>query len=145
MTVGILRTGGFVLNVATNSILKNQKLNIVRTVAQRWRVITMTAEEVRNQLEELIRDRESFMVGDYDKDIYDRDKEALEFAVKAVEKQIPKKVKREFLSIGGAITCFEAEICPSCGKNIYDDEVEVSYNEHCPECGQALDWSDENE
>ena len=105
----------------------------------------MTAEEVRNQLEELIRDRESFMVGDYDKDIYDRDKEALEFAVKADEKQIPKKVKREFLSIGGAITCFEAEICPSCGKNIYDDEVEVSYNEHCPECGQALDWSDENE
>lgn len=53
----------------------------------------MTAEEVRNQLEELIRDRESFMVGDYDKDIYDRDKEALEFAVKAVEKQIHLKEK----------------------------------------------------
>jgi hypothetical protein len=57
MTMGILRTGGFVLNVATNFILKNQKLNIVRTAAQRWRVITMTAEEVRNQLEELIKDR----------------------------------------------------------------------------------------
>ena len=53
----------------------------------------MTVEEVRNQLEELIRDRESFMVGDYDKDIYDRDKEALEFAVKAVEKQIHLKEK----------------------------------------------------
>lgn len=105
----------------------------------------MTVEEVRNQLEELIRDRESFMVGDYDKDIYDRDKEALEFAVKAVEKQIPKKVKREFLAVGGAITCIEAEICPNCGKDIYDDEVEVSYYEYCPDCGQALDWSDENE
>ena len=106
----------------------------------------MTAKDVKCRLEELIRDRESFMVGDYDKDIYDRDKEALEFAVKAVEKQIPKKVKREFLTaIGGAITCIEAEICPNCGKDIYDDEVEVSYYEYCPECGQALDWSDENE
>ena len=45
----------------------------------------MTAEEVRNQLKELIRDRESFMVGDYDKDIYDRDKEALELAIQALE------------------------------------------------------------
>lgn len=71
--------------------------------------------------------------------------EAVEIAREAIEKQIPKKVKREFLAIGGAITCFEAEICPSCGKNIYDDEVEVSYNEHCPECGQALDWSSEDE
>ena len=44
----------------------------------------MTVEEIKNQLEELIKDRESFMVGDYDKDIYDRDKEALVFAVKAV-------------------------------------------------------------
>ncbi len=105
----------------------------------------MTAEEVNNRLDELIKDRESFMVGDYDKDIYDRDKEALEFAVKAVEKQIPKKVKREFLAVGGAITCIEAEICPNCGKDIYDDEVEVSYYEYCPDCGQALDWSDENE
>lgn len=71
--------------------------------------------------------------------------EAVEIARQAIEKQIPKKVKREFLAIGGAITCIEAEICPNCGKDIYDDEVEVSYYEYCPDCGQALDWSDENE
>ena len=52
----------------------------------------MTIEEIKSQLEELIKDRESFMVGDYDKDIYDRDKEALEFAVKAVEKAARKGV-----------------------------------------------------
>lgn len=104
----------------------------------------MTVEEIKKQLEELIKDRESFMVGDYDKDIYGRDKEALAFAVKAVEKQIPKKVRREFKSIDKAITCFEVELCPRCGKNIYDDEVEVSYYEYCPECGQALDWSENN-
>ena len=63
----------------------------------------------------------------------------------SLKKQIPKKVKREFLAVGGAITCIEAEICPNCGKDIYDDEVEVSYYEYCPDCGQALDWSDENE
>ena len=51
-------------------------------------MMKMTGEEVKNQLEELIKDRESFMVGDYDKDIYDCDKEALVFAVKAVEKQM---------------------------------------------------------
>ena len=96
----------------------------------------MTTEEVRNQLEELIKDRESFMVGDYDKDIYDRDKEALEFAVKAVEKQIPKKIKTVYLET----------ICPYCGKIFYvgDPNTVMIYN-FCPDCGQALDWSDEDE
>ena len=94
----------------------------------------MTAEEVRNQLEELIRDRESFMVGDYDKDIYDRDKEALEFAVKAVEKQIPKKLIGQNTMWG---------ICPNCEKAA---EIHAFREpKHCEHCGQALDWSDENE
>ena len=106
----------------------------------------MTAEEVNNRLDELIKDRESFMVGDYDKDIYDRDKEALEFAVKAVEKQIPKKVIREFKSIGGAITCFETSVCPICEMDFYIDDLgQTMYCDFCPDCGQALDWSDEDE
>ena len=97
----------------------------------------MTAEEVRNQLEELIRDRESFMVGDYDKDIYDRDKEALEFAVKAVEKQIPQKPQNATYFYGGKYSC------QGCSKALCFDFDEQK--EYCPECGQALDWSDENE
>ena len=106
----------------------------------------MTIEEIKNQLEDLIKDRESFMVGDYDKDIYDRDKEALEFAVKAVEKQIPKKVIREFKSIGGAITCFETSVCPICEMDFYIDDLgQTMYCDFCPDCGQALDWSGDDE
>lgn len=150
MTVGILRTGGFVLNVATNYILKNQKLNIVRTVAQRWRVIKMTIEEIKSQLEDLIRDRESFMVGDYDKDIYDRDKEALEFAVKAVEKQIPKKLihKTTRFVIQGFELDDDCIYCPLCNKFIGNLSAEPDFNrisDYCPDCGQALDWGGEDE
>ena len=50
----------------------------------------MTTEQAIYQLEDLIKDRESFMVGDYDKSIYDRDKEALQTAITALGKQIPK-------------------------------------------------------
>ena len=106
----------------------------------------MTVEEIKNQLEDLIKDRESFMVGDYDKDIYDRDKEALEFAVKAVEKQIPKKVKKEFRTIDGAITCFETDVCPNCEMDFYIDDLgQTMYCDFCPDCGQALDWGGEDE
>lgn len=106
----------------------------------------MTIEEIKNQLEELIKDRESFMVGDYDKDIYDCDKEALEFAVKAVEKQVPKKVKREFATEGGCITCFETDVCPTCGDDFYIDDLgQTMYYSFCPDCGQALDWTDDDE
>ena len=92
----------------------------------------MTVEEIKNQLEELIRDRESFMVGDYDKDIYDRDKEALVFAVKALEKQIPEK-----LTTNGFVF-----FCPECRGSVWQIKPESRY---CFRCGQALDWSGENE
>lgn len=99
----------------------------------------MTIEEIKNQLEELIKDRESFMVGDYDKDIYDRDKEALEFVVKAVEKQIPKKPNNIY--------------CPICKRPLRKEKKDIGYtgkvkkrkaDNYCPGCGQALDWSDKN-
>lgn len=106
----------------------------------------MTIEEIKNQLEELIKDRESFMVGDYDKDIYDRDKEALEFAVKAVEKQVPKKVKHKTTRF--VIQGFELDddcvYCPLCNKFMGNLSAEPDFNrisDYCPDCGQALDWS----
>lgn len=99
----------------------------------------MTAEEVKNRLDELIKDRESFMVGNYDKDIYDRDKEALEFAVKAIEKQIPKKFV-------GRLSTLDIN-CPCCNsEDIYDiPNRRIVKQNYCPNCGQALDWSGENE
>ena len=53
--------------------------------------------------------------------------EALDVAIQALEKQIPKKpIDR----------CMYKE-CPICGN------VEIEFCKHCPDCGQKLDWSDE--
>lgn len=53
---------------------------------------------------------------------------ALSYAVTAMEKQMPKKVKEHLF-------------CPLCGKSgLFDDcGCELS---HCGDCGQKLDWSE---
>lgn len=61
-------------------------------------------------------------------------------AILALEKQMPKKVKRVNI-ISGLI---EEIYCPVCGK-YYGDKVKGNAYlfwspEHC-ECGQALDWN----
>ena len=97
----------------------------------------MTTEQAIYQLTDLIKDRESFMVGDYDKSIYDRDKEALQTAITALEKQVPKKVIWESAK-NGKIYAFYWACCPNCGNDICDeDNVELKF---CTDCGQALDW-----
>lgn len=45
----------------------------------------MKREEVINQLKELIEDRKSFMIGEYD-DCYDKDVQSLEFAIRELER-----------------------------------------------------------
>lgn len=71
---------------------------------------------------------------------------ALENAIEALEKQIPKKVKKEFRTVGGAITSFETDVCPNCGMDFYIDDLgQTMYCDFCPDCGQALDWDDSNE
>lgn len=60
-------------------------------------------------------------------------------AIKALEKQIPK----------GAISAYKGYYnCPTCKNNINitDDDLYVYGIEppkYCDECGQALDWSEE--
>lgn len=55
-------------------------------------------------------------------------------AIKALEKQIPKKVKnREF----------ECASCPECGTTVIMLANELENEKYCPQCGQALDWSEE--
>ena len=63
--------------------------------------------------------------------------EALEFAIKALEKQIPKKAidvscKRDF---NGDIFINRGN-CPVC-----NEELNNAYN-YCCECGQMIDWSE---
>lgn len=67
--------------------------------------------------------------------------EWLEEAKEALEKQIPKKPTFEgdgYDDSGNII--YDTWICPCCG-----DRYEVDYerHNHCPTCGQAIDWSDE--
>lgn len=101
----------------------------------------MTFEEAKKQLEELIQDRKSFIVGD-DDEIYRKDIEALKKAVEVLDKQIPKKVKKEFVTVNGCITCFETDVCPVCGNDFHIEDLEQTmYYSFCPHCGQALDWS----
>ena len=57
---------------------------------------------------------------------------------KALEKQIPKKVKHLNRHGDGADLynrdCF---FCPSCGRRLRNKQKDP----HCGRCGQALDWS----
>ena len=103
----------------------------------------MTIEEAKEQLREIIFDTESLIVGDVAKGIYRKDLEALKMAVEALEKQVPKKVKKEFVTVNGCITCFETDVCPVCGNDFYIEDLgQTMYYSFCPDCGQALDWSE---
>lgn len=64
--------------------------------------------------------------------------EVAETAIKALEKQIPKKITHE-------ATLHKCCTCPNC-KNVIDEfeqfgenKVRVKYN-YCHFCGQKLDW-----
>ena len=106
----------------------------------------MTIEKAIEQLEDLIKDRESFCHRDDFDDMFLQDIEALKVGISALEKQIPKKVKKEFVTVNGCITCFETDVCPVCGNDFYIEDLgQTMYYAFCPDCGQALDWSDENE
>ena len=67
--------------------------------------------------------------------------QALEMAIKALEKQIPKQ----------AISIYKENYkCPTCENyiDITDDDLyvyEIEPPKCCDECGQALDWSGNND
>lgn len=58
--------------------------------------------------------------------------EALDMAIKALEKQIPKKFarKEEFMA---------KNRCPECNAVLLFATLQL----HCGKCGQAIDWSEE--
>ena len=67
--------------------------------------------------------------------------EALEMAVKALEKQVPKKPTKlgSKLLIGAGWTYKCPTCCSVCGENKYHPEV-TQDDMYCTQCGQALDW-----
>lgn len=61
--------------------------------------------------------------------------EAYKLAIKALEKQIPKKPNK---CVGFSESLF---ICPTCGR-----KQPIMYGQyHCKECGQKLDWNTDKE
>ena len=53
-----------------------------------------------------------------------------DMAIEALEKQIPKKVTKS--------------VCPSCKRIFLFRHGEKRKGDYCDNCGQALDWSDNN-
>lgn len=56
----------------------------------------------------------------------------------AVEKQIPKKPDLEADGYADGELVYDTWICPCCEKHY---ELDHDDYKHCPECGQAIDWS----
>ena len=60
----------------------------------------------------------------------------------AVEKQTAKKPDYEGDGYADGHLVYDTWICPCCGKHY---EVDYDNYNYCPDCGQKLDWSDEDE
>ena len=56
--------------------------------------------------------------------------EAVDTAIEALEKQIPKKIIKSSFSVA---------FCPSCEKSVWQNKDESQY---CFRCGQALKWGE---
>ena len=68
---------------------------------------------------------------------------ALTIAKEALEKQIPKKPDLEGDGYGdNGELIYDTGYCPDCRCQF---EVDYDVTDYCPECGQALDWSDIDE
>ena len=66
---------------------------------------------------------------------------ALEMAIKALEKQIPKNPTYDGDGYApDGMFIWDEWICPCCGRRY---EVDYDDYDYCPDCGQKLDWSNE--
>ena len=58
----------------------------------------------------------------------------------ALEKQTPKQPGLEGDGYADGHLVYDTWICPCCGKPY---EVDYEKYDYCPNCGQAIDWSEE--
>lgn len=71
------------------------------------------------------------------------DYKASKMAIQALEKQIPKK-PRKTDSYRGALKRIYAYVCPTCGNACLEKYMNERQNTmFCWNCGQKLDWGDE--
>ena len=65
----------------------------------------------------------------------------IEVTKQALKKQMPKKVLYEYDGYYDDVPVYDIARCPNC-----DCAFEEDYNwnsKHCPNCGQRLDWGEE--
>lgn len=67
---------------------------------------------------------------------------SLDMAIEALEKQIPKKPDFEGDGYWNGQLVYDTWICPNCEKRY---EVDYEEYDHCPYCGQKIDWSEVEE
>ena len=65
--------------------------------------------------------------------------EAISIALKAIAKQIPKKLITEGNGYADGSMVYDSFYCPSCDHHMEDYEVK----DFCPKCGQKICWEEE--
>lgn len=68
----------------------------------------------------------------------DVDDWAMEIAVEAMRKQIPRGLIAEGDGYADGEMVYDSFYCPSCDYHMEDYEVK----NYCPNCGQAIDWEE---
>lgn len=59
------------------------------------------------------------------------DQNALAFAIKALEKQVPKR----------AVDAHVNTVCPACRAKLFLEDLNaVEKSRYCPDCGQRFEW-----
>lgn len=67
--------------------------------------------------------------------------DAIYVSIKALEKRIPMEPDYEGDGYADGELVYDTWICPNCGRHY---EVDYDDYEYCPQCGQAIDWRDNN-
>ena len=70
--------------------------------------------------------------------------EALDMAIKALEKQIPMKPYYEGDGYWDGELVYDYAKCPICGHD-FEYGINDWEADYCSDCGQKLDWSDEDD
>lgn len=95
----------------------------------------MTKQEVIDKLRNIKLYMKIVDSQDHDLQFSNNDYTTIDIAIKAVEKQVPKKPTRikDIKDFSGRHYCFKGE-CPKCGNTVGEPEL------YCYHCGQKLDW-----
>lgn len=77
--------------------------------------------------------------------VYKNRKLYAELAINALEKQIPRKPKYYGDGYSGGKLVYDYAKCPVCGRDDFEYDINNWGCNYCPDCGQALDWSESND